>query len=77
MDQSPPNLIDHDLLIRIDTKLDSVIKQGGDHEDRIKKLEAKESAASGALSAGRIIWGALAVLFVVCPNFINIFLQSR
>lgn len=66
---------DHDLLVRMDEKLNTVVKQSGDHEARLKVLEHRTDNASGALSGIRAVWVVLALIVVVAPNFLNVILS--
>lgn len=42
---------DHDLLVRIDAKLETLIGTNGDHETRLRRLEWIGGTAIGALYA--------------------------
>lgn len=46
---TPLNYTDHDLLIRIDTRLDGLIKDSKDHETRIRLLEKRQWMFFGGL----------------------------
>ena len=51
---------DHDLLIEISTKLDTALRQGGDHETRIRSIERKIYGMSGAATIAGAILGLIA-----------------
>lgn len=51
MEATTPNYTDHDLLIRIDTRLDGLIKDSKDHEMRIRVLEKRQWMFFGGLLA--------------------------
>lgn len=43
------NQADHDLLVRMDTKLDVLIAQGKDHEERLRVVEKTVTEHSGVI----------------------------
>lgn len=49
-----------DRLISIETKLDSVIRRGDDHESRLRRLERALWLATGAAAAGGGLVGSIA-----------------
>lgn len=63
MDEKDPhfNRNDRDLLVRIDEKLELIIKSNGDHETRIRRLE---------------MWGAISIGLAYALQFYFNFLQK-
>lgn len=51
------NLSDHDLLIRLDAKMDNFITGQSDQEVRIRSLEAGDEQRKGAIVTLRIFGG--------------------
>jgi hypothetical protein len=54
---------DHDLLIRIETKVDSFLAASSDHEVRLRGVEADREQLQGSIRALKAVAGALG-LFV-------------
>lgn len=56
----PDSLADHDLLIRIDTKLDVYMSDVVNLKDRVTVLERSADRLAGFILGSKIVWGALA-----------------
>ena len=50
---------DHDLLIRIETKLDIFVHDVSTLKDRVTSLERDRDRQSGFFSGGKMVWGVL------------------
>lgn len=70
MNQDPHNLKDHDLLVRIDERTQSIMHQMGTYEDRLDGMKkthvtTKEFIPVRNIAYGLVVAAALAVLGAV------------
>lgn len=72
MSDTDQSLSDHDLLIRIDSKLDGVIEAKNDHETRLRTLEdkAEHTVTGKQLWAGLV--GVAVLISTATPTIMTI-----
>ncbi len=59
---------DHDLLVRIDTKVDNILTRLDDHESRIRPLESQQHrwlGRDGAIAGGLGLMGGAVVTLIL------------
>lgn len=61
---------DHDLLIRIETKLDIMMTDYGQLKDRVTALERSSDKQSGFISGGKFLWSLMTSIPVGVVAFI-------